>query len=216
MKLTNTIHALSLLSFSALVMISCDAGMHVAHFNIVKESIDTLDILPVDVQIKTIDFFKIQKTDPQLERIVKDDIAKQIQNVLGSKYNTVLVDSASITNKQLYTELEHIAYSLQNKKNPIANVVIPSAYHSILKNSRHNYSLLLIVRSQYCINFPDDSNLLWIDPLTNTYITQSLFLIDNRSGVILHCKTTKTVGDISIKKSVEQITLESLRNVYYK
>jgi hypothetical protein len=194
---------------------ACNSGKYVAGFSKVKKGIDTLEVLPIDLQINIVDFLKVQKTDPQLEKIVKVDILDQIKTVLNKKYKIVISDS-TISKSQLCLDLEKINYFIESQKNPLNDIQTPSSFNDLKKSLRHKYSLFLIVRSQYCINFPDNTNALWIDPMVNTYITQYLFLFDNLNNKILHYKKTKTVGNISIKLSVEQITLESLRNIYYK
>jgi len=195
---------------------SCKSGKYVAGFSKIKKSIDTLEVLPIDLQIKTVDFLKTQKFDPQLEKVVKVDIMDQIKNVLDKKYEIAIVDTNTISDSQLYVDLLQMSDFIESQKNPINYIQTPSSFKDLKKNLRYKYSLILIVRSQYCVNFPDNANTVWINPMINTYITQYLFLIDNLNNKILHYKKTKTVGNISIKLSVEQITLESLRNIYYK
>jgi hypothetical protein len=195
---------------------SCNSGKYVAEFSKIKKGIDTLDVLPVDIQIKTVDFFKIQKYDPKLEQTVKFDILNQINSVLDKKYSIVLADSNNISDSLFYSGLEQMSDSIETQHNPIKGILVPSSFNNLKSSLKHKYSLILIVRSQYCINFPDRNNTLWINPLVNTYITEYLFLVDNINNTILHFKKTKTTGNVSIKLSVEQITLESLRGIYYK
>jgi len=194
----------------------CNSGKNVAGFSKIKKSIDTLEVLPIDLQIKTVDFFNVQKYDPQLEKVVKADILDQINTVLNKKYKIAISDSNCISDSLLYVDLERMSDFIDNQKNPLKDIQVPSSFIDIKKNLKYKYSLILIVRSQYCINFPDQNNTLWINPLVNTYINQYLFLIDNLNNKILHYKKTKTLGNISGKLAVEQITLESLRNIYYK
>ena len=194
----------------------CYSGKSVTGFSKIKKSIDTLEVLPINLQIKTVDFFKIQKDDTLLEKEVKADILNQINTVLNKKYNIAISDSNLISCSEFYVDLEKMIIILENQKNPISNIQVPPSFNQLKKDLKYKYSLILIVRSQYCVNFPNNTNTLWIDPLINTYINQYLFLIDNLSNKIIHYKKTTSAGNISLKLPVEQITLESLRNLYYK
>lgn len=195
---------------------SCKSGKYVTGFSEIKKGIDTLEVLPIDLQIKTIDFFKVQQSDPELEISVKVDILDQIKTLLNKKYKLVIYESNSKSDSLLSVDLVTMSDFIDNQNNPLINLQVPSSFIELNKSLKYKYSLILIVRSQYCINFPENTNTLWIDPMVNTYITQYLFLIDNLNNKILHYKKTKTRGNISDKIAIEQITLESLRNIYYK
>ncbi|MCK9617523.1 MAG: hypothetical protein M0R21_06765 [Lentimicrobiaceae bacterium] len=198
------------------LLYACSSGKYVDEFKKIKRSIDTLEILPIDLQIKTVDFYRRQQSDPQLEEIVITDIINQTNSVLNKKYKIVKPDYNDLTDSQVSVDFEQLSNLLDDKKNSLNNVDIPLSFNNLKRNHKHQYSIMLIIRAQYCINYPEQTNKIWIDPLVKTYIKQCIFLIDNFNGKILYYKKIKTAGDISVKLAVEQITLKSLRNLYYK
>jgi hypothetical protein len=214
-RLKNMNKVLLIIFIASILLIGCNPGKHVSDFKNIKKSIDTLDVLPIDIQIKTVDYNKEQLFDRPLEKVVKADILDQIKTFLNSKYKIAIADT-TVDYSQLCKDLERIRFFIATQSNPLKDEEVPFSFNEIKKNLKHKYSLVLIVRSQYCINFPNRLSTLWVDPMVSPYINQYLFLIDNVNNKIIYFKKVNGDGDISVKLSVEQITLESLRNLYYK
>ena len=199
----------------------CNSGKSVVGFKEMKKSIDTLLVLPISVHIKTVDYFKKQTTDPELEEVVSSNILNQVNNVLSEKYKILLPPSGTDSDSQFIADLEQMTDYLDKHNKRLFEIYAPVSFNEIKKNLTSRYSLILTVRSQYCINFPPEinpgtSSVLWINPLYETYIHQYLFVIDNLNNQIIHYNKSTTVGNISVKLSVEQITLKSLKELYYK
>lgn len=200
---------------TSVLFIGCNSGKYVSEFKEIRKSIDTLEVLPIDIKIKTADYNKKQQYDHQLENVVKADILDQIKTFLNKKYTIVIADT-TVNYSQLGTDLERIRFFIATQKNPLKNEEAPFSFNEIKGNLKHRYTLILLVRSQYCINFPDRLSTLWIDPSASTYINQYLFLIDKLNGTIIYFKKVNSDGNISDKVSLEHSTLESIRNLYYK
>lgn len=193
---------------------SCNSGRHVSNFSNVKQSIDTIEVLPIDIRIKTADYNKIQLTDPQLEKLVNENIYNLIVNTLNTRYKVASADT-SFSYKQLCTDLERMRFFIETQPNPLDDQEVPFSFYDVKTAFKHRYILVLIVRSQYCINYPNRMA-VWSDPAASNYINQYVYLIDSKKYKIVYYKKTYSDSDISLKSQVEQITLENLRNIYYK
>lgn len=197
------------------MLTGCKTGKSVSNLKEIKKSINTIEVLPVGVDISTLDFFKKQTSAPDLAKQVSVDIHTHIKEVLDKKYGLIKSDSLLQLSDKDYHELIILGEKIVDEKMPLEKFKLPQFYDEIKSNLNNRFSLLLLVDAQYCINFPSQHNTLWIDPMVSTYIIQYLYLIDNSNASILHFNKTKSNGNVSIKSSVEQITLSSLKKLYY-
>ena len=207
---------LSLILFLLVVICGCSLSKSISSSSVNNISIDTLEILPINVQIKTMDFLKEKDYDFELEKSVKVDIEKLVNKTLDDKYEIVNSDPTFRLDSITYVEFSQIGEMIDEGRSTIGNTKLPLSYVKGKKNLKQRYSLVLFVNSQYCINYPNQQSTLWVDPMIHTYINQYVFLIDNSSNTIVYYKKNKSRSDISTTIVVKQVTMKSLENIYYK
>jgi len=200
----------------SIYLISCNSGKHVSGFNDIRKNIDTLEILPIDVKINTVDYFNKQFIDENLENIVQTNIINQVSDILSKKYVLIINNSLNYQQAGLEDGLEQLGDYLETQKKTIEEADMPVGYKKKNLDFMHRYSIIIQVRAQYCINFPQQNNTLWLNTVGKTYLKERIFLVDNLTNKVVYFKELKNTSEINQSASVEQMTMNCIRDIYYK
>ena len=126
---------------------SCQSGKYSTDFKSIKKSIDTLVILPTNVEVKVRG--ENNRIDIELSKQIGQHLSEKIISLLKSKYNIIHDSAYQEYSVIVNNEISELNKLLKVKENPIDNVIIPQSMEELAESYDNNFILLIYFRGFY-------------------------------------------------------------------
>lgn len=216
------------------VSYGCQAGKRVSDFKEVKQSIDTISIIPAFIEIKEIGLGDKITIDTLFSREMSDSISNKISQFLFKKYQIKKYEGYSSINNDVANDLNQVYYELDNSKKIIPDIEIPNSIFQNSKNYNDRYCIITFVGGLYKTDeriAKDEKDILpasiavavlslghvYLVPSNPASSTMRLILYDKVMKKVLYYKKSTQNGIYPTNIStIDGFIYENLKGIYYK
>jgi hypothetical protein len=212
-----------LLTFSIIALImhlNCRAEKYVSNFKNIKKSIDTLTILPLNVEIFAIESDRSKNIDEGLTHDIKEQLTAKTLKMLSRKYIMIHDSTVIDYNNAMDSEISELIKLIKSSQNPIDGIKIPNVLEDLTSQYSNDFFLLLFFRGHYTIGIqPEESvvrDKIYIPAQNFAGMELDILMIDKAQQRVLYFEDASTRDDPRLSDLVERIILRAMKTVYYK
>lgn len=206
-----------LIPLIAIVLLTaCRSGKYIAEIKETKRAIDTLYLLPVNVNIYA---SNIHNIDKEASKIVKEQLSNKVNDLLSKKY-IIITDTSNVKYNSTENEaLDGLVRDLMKQKNPIKNIHFPGIFDNLSKNNIR-YCLMLYMNGHYTEGISPyekaTREVVYITPANFAGMQLNALLFDNKTKGILLFDESSSRDDPRAPLFVDRLSSGVLKQLYYK